>query len=356
MMPCSVIRKGLLALVCGPLLALICLVLMSGCKSDSAGGRHLSWKNPFSGRNASEKEESPAPPRAELADAAPGEPSREVAEHGSRPGPKKKSADEFSRSYDQELLEARNLERVGKLNEARGMYERLLGREPERYEAYHRLAVVSDRQRRYREAQALYSQAVRLQPQASDLWNDLGYCLFLQGRLDQSERALLKAVALSPSNARYRNNLGMVYGHEGRYEEALDQFRRGGSEADAYYNLAFVLASKSDDEGAKNCFHLALAVDPTYDRARQALQRFEEAEKDPQGVLDNSTIVENGIRWEPYVEGSETQKSENEVQTTSLVTPAASGRIVPSTRPSTQAELRRARTGWTEDVQASGEP
>ena len=60
------------------------------------------------------------------------------------------------------MASGRNLERTGKHEEARQIYERLVAGCPRRYEAYHRLAVVADRQRRHREAQALYSQAIRL--------------------------------------------------------------------------------------------------------------------------------------------------------------------------------------------------
>ncbi len=339
------------AVLCGVILAVLGGLVLPGCKSGASSGSPLAWMNPFP------KLKSP-PSQADSADrlAQDQTPSRPKGTSGSaRSKESGRRGDTASPTYEQELVRARGLERQGKLVEARAIYERLVASEPERYEAYHRMAVVCDRQRRYREAQALYSQAVRLQPQNAELWNDLGYCLFLQGKLDQAERAMLKALALSPDNARYHNNLGMVYGHQGRYEDALEEFRHGGSEADAYYNLAFVLASRNDDEGAKNCFRLALAVDPTYEPARRALRNFEEARKDPEGLFDNNPIVENGIRWEPYVEEPEPVRSSNPVQAASHQTPATSGRVVPSTRPNTQTELRRARIGWTEEVQSAGQ-
>ncbi len=327
-----------------------CLAAMSaGCKSGSGAGER-SWANPFARSEKPAEKTSLDPVAAELAAA-----KRPAAKSGGIESllpakSSKRSAKSAVAQYDQDLIKARNLESSGKLDDARAAYEKLIALSADRYEAYHRLAVVCDRQRRHREALDLYTQAVERQAEDPELWNDLGYSLFLQGRLDQSERALAKAVAMAPRNARFRNNLGMVYGHQGRYDEAMEEFRQVGSDADAYYNMAFVLAAQGNDEGAKNCFHLALGVDPTYNKARDALLRFEEAEREPAGALDNGPIVANGVRWEPYIEGGQ---QASPVQQTSLSAPTAGGKVVPSTRPSTQGELRRARTGWTEGLQGA---
>ena len=314
------------------LLPACCLVaLVSGCQTGPDGNWTLSVKNPVKGVQTLAKKSKDSLSSL-VADKTPEEPANKFA---------------------QEMARARNLERAGKYEEARPIYEGLIADYPDRYEPRHRLGVVADRQRRYREAQALYSEAIRLEPNNPDVFNDLGYCLFLQGQLDKSESALLKSVSLSPADSRYRNNLGMVYGHQGRYEEALDQFRSAGSEADAYYNLAFVLAAKEEVEGAKNCFRLALAADPTYDRARAALKSFERFEKDPEGLTDNSPAMENGVPWVPYVEGSESQT--DDVRTASHTSPSASSRSGPFRRFNSQGELRGAPTQASQDVQHPGE-
>jgi len=204
--------------------------------------------------------------------------------------------------FADEMAKGRSYETSEKLDKARKIYEQLIVDYPDRHEPYHRLAVVADRQKRYREAQGLYSEALRLNPNDPQLLNDLGYCFFLQGQLQKAKSALMKAVSMDPSNARYRNNLGLVYGHRGEYERALDEFRRAGSEADAQYSLAFILASQDDIEGAKDRFRLALASDPAHQKARDALRDFERFEKDPEGRMDNRQIVKDGVRYVPYVE------------------------------------------------------
>ena len=94
-------------------------------------------------------------------------------------------------------------------------------------------------------------------------------------------------------------------GHLGRHEEALECFRNGGSEADAQYNLAFVLAAQERPAEAKRCFQAALANDPTHRRAREALTSFEEYERMPAYLRDMHDVADNGVKYVPFIEGSD---------------------------------------------------
>ncbi|MBX3411869.1 MAG: tetratricopeptide repeat protein [Pirellulales bacterium] len=212
---------------------------------------------------------------------------------------KKKEAEQ---QFLRQIAKGRTLESSGKLVEARDLYQAMIVEFPDRYETYHRLGIVADKQRRHREAQALYSQAIERAPTEAQLFNDLGYCFFLQGQLDKAESALFKAVNLAPSEARYRNNLGLVYGHQGRMDQALVEFRKAGSEADAQYNVAFIYASRDDNNAAKTCFQKALAADPTHENSRRALQSFTRFEADPSAAEVAAEYAPNGARYVPYVE------------------------------------------------------
>ena len=294
----------------GPIPVLCGLLLLAGCKSGPDSWS-FSIKNPFKSSLASDS------------------------------GRSKKGATSEGPEFAQQLTQGRNLEKVGKYEEARKVYEKLIVAHSDRFEPYHRLGVVADRQKRYREAQALYAQAIRREPRDPDLFNDLGYSLFLQGKLEKAESAMLKAVSLSPSDARYRNNLGMVLAHLERYEEALAEFRRAGSDADAYYNLAFVLTAKNRVKDATDCFRLALAADPGHEPSRRALGSFEGYEEPPDALVDSGPIVENGVRWVPYSEDGESALG---VRQTALESSSYNtGRLAPSMRNSTQAELRKGR-------------
>ena len=171
--------------------------------------------------------------------------------------------------------------------------------------------MLADRQHRFAQAQPLYEQALRFAPDDAEILSDLGYSFYLSGQLDKAESALLKAVARAPAEPRHRNNLGLVYGHQRRLPEALECFRKAGSEADAQYNLAFVLASQGEAEKAEECFHLALAADSSYSPARRALANFSRYRRDPEGIYDQDEIVSGGVRYIPYVESNQPNTQPN---------------------------------------------
>jgi len=224
------------------------------------------------------------------------------------------------------VAEGRNLEKIGQWDEAREVYKRLRDEYPDRPEPYHRLAVVADRQRRHDEAQQLYTRALQLSPTDAELFNDLGYCFYLQGKLSKAESALRKAARLEPDNSRFHNNLGMVLGQLDRYDEALEQFAATGSDADAYYNLAFVYASQDKHDEAKSCFRQALSLDPTHDQAREALASFEQY--DERGPLSEERELlagepsRDGVAYVPYIEGGAEDGSVADVSAESAVSAA----------------------------------
>lgn len=182
--------------------------------------------------------------------------------------------EQLRENLDSSLARGRSLERSGDWDKAAKLYDRLLDEHQADWRIYHRAGVVADKQKRFQLAQRRYTQAIQLNPRHGLLFNDLGYCLYLQGKLEKAESALAKAVALDPDSSRFRNNYGMVLGHQERMEEAFAQFAKAGSEADAFYNVAFIYASNDNQEAATDCFRLALETDPTHEKARDALDAF----------------------------------------------------------------------------------
>ena len=217
-----------------------------------------------------------------------------------------RSKTEDSASIGQQLAEGRNLERAGQPDKARKVYEELRVKHPDNAVVAHRLGIVADTQRRHGEAEQLFLFALEKDPENAEVLTDLGYCYYLQGKLDKAEKYLAQAVAKAPTDGRARNNLGLVLGHLGRDEEALTHFKAAGSEADAYFNLAFVCASQDRIPDAKTCFRKALAVDPSHQQAREALLAFEEYDALPPNLreLRDMQYADGGVRYVPHVEGA----------------------------------------------------
>jgi len=223
--------------------------------------------------------------------------------------PAKPDSDKKEESVTMTLLRGRNCERSGEWEKARQIYEELLKDHPDNAEVAHRLGVVADAQKRHAEAEQLFLFGLQREPRNAGLLSDLGYCYFLQGQLSKAESALLKATSLEPKNPLHWNNLGLVVGHMGRHQEALEDFRKAGSEADAQYNLAFVYAAQNRVDQAKVCFQTALTSDPAHRRAREALSAFEEFDRLPPHLRDIEDVAENGVRYVPYIEGSDPTNS-----------------------------------------------
>lgn len=207
------------------------------------------------------------------------------------------------------MLNGMNYERSGNWKQAREVYEEVRKKQPDNVEAMHRLGIVADAQRRHAEAEQLFLAALEQQPRNAELLADLGFCYYLQGQLAKAESALGKATKLNPKESRYWNNLGLAIGHQGRFEEALDCFRKTGSEADAQYNLAFIFAGQDRVAEAKRSFHTALANDPTHRRAREALASFEEYERLPKDLRDVDDLAADGVRYVPYIENADSSNS-----------------------------------------------
>jgi len=321
------------------ILILVCFVV--GCRSYPWSPESVA-QGPLEGQ-----------PRSTLASGG----ETKTAQAASKKGSKAQAEEEAE--YARKLAQGRSLERLGKLDEARKTYEGLIARFPTRYEAYHRLAVVSDRQMRYAEAEALYTQAIRLNPTNPDLFNDLGYCYLLQGKPEKAERALLKAVGIAPASERYRNNLGLAYGLQGRYEEAMEQFRRANGEADAWYNLAYVQWMRNDVELSKQSLENALAYNPSHSAARESLAQLASGHS---FFAESTAERRAGYRLAPDTE-SQLNAADSAPSSSAQYVTQTTFEAVPGTlrlglkdRPSTQTQLDVARSSWARRLQQETVP
>lgn len=183
-------------------------------------------------------------------------------------------------AYEAELAKGKDLEKASKLAEARAVYESLVAKHPDRFEAYHRMALLADAQHGYQDSEAFYTQALQLSPENADVFADLGYSFYLQGKFAQAERSMRKAIEIKPEEQRYHNQLGLIFGRTGRVMEAMKEFRLSGSEADAQCNMALLCLANGDSEGARKSLEWALAADAKHERSRQMFEMVQ-ASRDP---------------------------------------------------------------------------
>lgn len=268
--------------------AVLAIVLIqSGCSQLPERPNWMSWNS---------KSGSPGLPSPDATIAS----SEKKA--GTKSPPKQSSKnDELS----SEISRGKSFEINGKPDKARKVYEAVLKQNPNNPDAAHALGVLLDNQGKHTDAEQCLLVALQQQPRNPELLNDLGFCYMQQGRLDSAESALIKATTLDSQSSRYRNNLGLVLGHQKRYDDAFEQFSKTGSEADAFYNMAFVFASQDLPEEAKGCFQQALTVEPNYKAASEALAAFEEFDRlSPEEQKESApAMAKDGVRYVPYIEG-----------------------------------------------------
>lgn len=202
------------------------------------------------------------------------------------------------------LAAGRDFEQRGEWERARQHYVEMTKTHPKEVNGYHRTAAACDQLRRHGEAQAWYNKAIALDSEDSQLHNDLGYSYYLAGDLPAAEAAIRAAIKLDELNPRYHNNLGLVLGAQDRPDQALEQFRLAGSEADAQFNLAFVHSLHHRFDEARGCFRQALAFDPNHAKSLAAIESFAKAEQNPDGWKE-SLYAASDETWVPYVEGME---------------------------------------------------
>lgn len=155
---------------------------------------------------------------------------------------------------------------------AEEQYRRALQMDAKYLDALLGLGRLQDRQGDFQAALNTYQRAVKYHPGNAAAWNHLGLCLAQQGRLADAADAIQKAVNLEPRRELYRTNLAVIYVEAGRTEDALRQLRAVQDEAEAYYNVAYLLQKRGDSATAARYFNLALQRKPDFEEARQWLE------------------------------------------------------------------------------------
>jgi hypothetical protein len=163
-------------------------------------------------------------------------------------------------------------ENEGDVDRAELAYREALKRDKRRGDARLHLANIQTLKGQYRLAAEEYQRALEINPGNPDVFCDMGYSLYLQRKLDAAERNLKQALAIDPNHHRAHNNLALVLAHTDRPEQALSEFRKGGSSAaDAQVNLTFSLALDKRWQPAREAYRRALAAKPSTEIARSRL-------------------------------------------------------------------------------------
>jgi tetratricopeptide (TPR) repeat protein len=163
------------------------------------------------------------------------------------------------------------LERQGNYELAAAQYRRALEARPNFVAARNRLGITLNKLARHAEATREFEKVVAMRPESASLRNNLGFSQYLEGRYAEAEATLADAIALKPDYERARMNRALALAKLNRFDEALDEFQKVGTPADAYFNIGLLLTEANRYADAAQYLQAALEARPDFEAAREQL-------------------------------------------------------------------------------------
>lgn len=199
-----------------------------------------------------------------------------------------------AQTADVQIALGRSLEKRGDIAGAVETYQEALKRDPQRVDAYLRLAILHDQQGKFKESAGYYNEALKADAGSAEIYSNAGYSCYLQHRYEDAERFLRRALELKPDDPLAHNNLALVLARTERFDEAFAEFRKGGcDDSQAHSNLGFVLAMNQCWVEAKNQYARALAINPSMQAARHDLKAVNDLlAKYPSASRDGASTVQ----------------------------------------------------------------
>jgi Tfp pilus assembly protein PilF len=181
-------------------------------------------------------------------------------------------------------------EEADKPIEAEGQYKKALREKPTDLVVMLTYAHFLENQNRYLDAVEFYQKTSKVHPKEASVYNNMGLCFARNKKIKEASTALDQAVRLEPRNILYRNNLAALLVEQNRLSEAFETLRYVHGEANAYYNLGYLLSKKGNTEAAEHHFAQALMLDPTMQPAQRWLA-YLHGQSQPSSMERNFKVV-----------------------------------------------------------------
>jgi len=114
-----------------------------------------------------------------------------------------------------------------KLDEAAGVYEKMLKAHRDSSVLHFNLGAIYEQLKQKEDAARQFRETIRLDPDFADAYNYLGYMFAEDGvNLDEAEALIKKALELEPANGAFLDSLGWVYFKKGMFGDAEREIER----------------------------------------------------------------------------------------------------------------------------------
>ncbi len=196
-----------------------------------------------------------------------------------------------------DLNYAKLAEAKGHIDEARPFYERVIEDNPKSVEAVLGLARVDQLSGRRTAAEEGFQKALQLSPNSPVVLDAAGQFYQSEGNWVQAIQYFNSATLAAPTNATYRYNLAVALARTGQIEAARPHFVRSVGDAEADYNIGYILFDDGEFDRAEQFFSQALVKNPALAQATDMLEELRSMKEDR--LMLASASEETG---EPLVE------------------------------------------------------
>jgi predicted O-linked N-acetylglucosamine transferase (SPINDLY family) len=166
---------------------------------------------------------------------------------------------------------ALGLHQQGKLSEAKLIYEEILSKNSNHFDALHLSGVLANQSGRLEEAEAFYKKAILINSNSAPLHSNRGNMLKEMKRFDEALASYDKAISLQKDFATALNNRGNTLKALKRFDEALASYDKAISiksdYADAFNNQGVLLQDLKRFEEALASYDKAISIKPDYAEA-----------------------------------------------------------------------------------------
>jgi len=189
--------------------------------------------------------------------------------------------------HREDLARAADLQRQGKLQEAEGIYRKVLTLDPQNVDALRLLATVASEMNQFADAEALLIRCVTIAPDFARAWSELSRAQLKTEQFEQAMASAKKALSLDPHSAAAFCDLGNTYSKIGNFEHACAQYRKGlelrPNHPGCLIGLGNALKTLGQQEDAIQAYRDAVIASPDFGEAAWSLAnlktfRFEDAE------------------------------------------------------------------------------
>lgn len=151
---------------------------------------------------------------------------------------------------------------------AERIYDEVLRREPDNFDALRLLGVLCVKRERFDDAAALFRRAVELAPDFWKAWINLGVALGEQQKFEQAEAAFLSALALGPQSLHTLERLGANAMKAGQLDKAIDWLQQSLVLDDKYFPsllcLGHALKTVGKQDEAIDAYRRCAAAKPDF--------------------------------------------------------------------------------------------